>query len=106
MPLQSISDVLLILSIVGGTGLILSILCTLFLLWKFNISNTAWMYAALAAIAFFVAGIFTVVFATTVTIVYFTWAAPLGLGGGYFLIFLAFNQYFRDKRMRETVATE
>jgi hypothetical protein len=106
MLLQSISDVLLILSIVGLTGITLSIICTLFLLWKFNISNTAWTYTTLAAAAFFVAGAYTVVLATSITVVYFTWATPLGLGGGYFLIFLAFHQYFHDKRTRETVATE
>ena len=92
------SDVIQILSFVGSTGLAISIIGTIILIVKFNVSNTAWIYTTLASVAFFLAGIFKVTFATFATFVELSWATPLGLVGGYILIILSIVQYLQDKR--------
>lgn len=92
------SDVILILNYIGYPGFTISIVGTIFLLMKFNVSNTAWIYTALANVAFFLAGIMRVTFAMGGTSVELSWATPLGLVGGYILILLAIDQYLQDKR--------
>jgi len=100
------SEVILILSYIGSTGLTISILGTIFLLYKFNVSNTAWIYTVLAGIAFFLAGIMRVTLATFATLVEFSWATPLGLPGGFILILQAVYQYLHDRsKIKERVST-
>ena len=91
------SEIFQIFGFVISISLAISIAGTFFFLYKFNVSNTAWIYTALAGIAFFYAGVIQVMLSSTATIVYFSWATPLGIPGGYILIFQAIYQYSLDK---------
>ena len=86
---------------VVSTSLTISIISTIFFLYKFNVSNTAWIYTVLAGISFFYAGITKVFLTSAGTSIEFSWASPLGIPGGYILIFQAIYQYSLDKRKRK-----
>jgi hypothetical protein len=52
----------------------------------------------LSIIAFTIAGNVAIAYTTITTIIVINWGTPLGFIGGYILIVLGFNQYFRDKK--------
>ncbi|MBN2228446.1 MAG: hypothetical protein JW779_02560 [Candidatus Thorarchaeota archaeon] len=97
--MQNIGEIYLALTSIGLTSLVVSLICTVILLNKLGVSKTAWVYTALAAVAFLFAGNVAVAYATTVTIVVISWATPLGIIGGYLLIALGINQYLKDRKI-------
>ena len=100
------SEIFQVFGFVIDTSLTISIVGTILFLYKFNVSNTAWIYTVLAGIAFFYAGVTQVMLSSAGTIVYFTWATPLGIPGGYILIFQAIYQYTLDKgKIKERIST-
>ncbi|TFH10779.1 MAG: hypothetical protein E4H14_01885 [Candidatus Thorarchaeota archaeon] len=105
MLLQGMGIIIQTLVIITVSSLLLSTVCTLVFLLKYRVSNTAWIYALLATIAFFLASNIVVIFASMGNIVSISWATPLGIPGGYLLLGLAIHQYLQDKK-KDSMFTE
>ena len=101
--MQTTGDVLLTIGIIGGLSLLFSIFCTGFLFAKRRISSTAWIYSLLSIISFAIAGNLAIAYATIVTIIIINWNTPLGLIGGYLLLILGFNQYFKENKEKSNL---
>ncbi len=102
MQLQNTWDFVQVILLSGILGLIAAVILTLFLLLKYRISGTAWLYAVAAVIVFFFGGSTAVFIEGHVSIYLGNFVYIIG---GYILILLALTQYIRDESKTHTSVT-
>ena len=102
VQLQNTWDLVQVIFLFEILGLIAAVILTLYLLLKFRISGTAWLYAVAATIVFFFGGS-TVAFLDGHVSIYL--GNIIYIIGGYILILIALFRYIRDEDKTHTSGT-